>query len=144
MSGQTRYLKPATHDAIMAIGLSAAESAERGKIDSKPSQKLIAEILEAGYSKGWICRQIGYQRSNNLDFQPTITAAKAHKIKQLHNELWLANEIGWKVKCGNGKPIYGKPFREVCRCYGTSDLERRREADRLKRQDFRARKALSA
>lgn len=144
MSGQTRYLKPATHDAIMAIGLSAAESAERGKIDSKPSQKLIAEILDAGYSKGWICRKLDFQRSNNLDFYPTITAAKAHKIKQLHNELWLANEIGWKVKCGNGKPIYGKPFRDACQCFGLHDQAKKNELRRERQQEYRARKALSA
>src|SRR5688500_9224281 len=89
MSGQTKYLKPATHDAIMAIGLSALEGATKGKIDSKPTQKLVAEILEAGYSKGWICRQLGFQRSNNLDLYPTITAAKAAKIKQLHDRLWV-------------------------------------------------------
>jgi hypothetical protein len=138
MSGETKYLKPATHNAIMAIGLSAIEGAERGKISSEPSKKLIEEILEAGYSQGWICRQLGFQRSNNLDLYPTITAAKANKIKKLHDQLWIENQPGQKVKCGNGTPIYGKPFREACTCYGLSDLERKRESDRIRQRDFRA------
>lgn len=144
MSGQTRYLKPATHDAIMAIGLSDLKQATKGKISSEPSVKLIEEILEAGYSRGWICRQLGYQRSNNLSFTPTITVAKANRIKQLHDELWVANEVGFKVRCGNGKPIEGKPFREVCDCYGLSDLDQRRHKDRLAQRDYRSRKTLSA
>lgn len=144
MSGQTKYLKPQTHDAIMAIGLSAMKEAERGKIDSKPTQKLVAEILEAGYSKGWICRQLGFQASNNLDFYPTITAAKAHKIKHLHDRLWIGNEVGWQVKCGNGRPIYGKPFREACNCYGLHDHVKANEIRRNRQQEYRSRKALSA
>lgn len=141
MSGQTKHLKPATYHAIMAIGVSATQGATKGKISSATSKKLADEILGAGYSKGWICRQLGFQRSNNLEFHPTITAAKANKIKDLHDRLWKENEVGWQVKCGNGTAIYGKSFREACTCYGLSDLDQKRQRDRLAQRDYRQKKS---
>lgn len=143
LNGQAKYLKPQTFDAVMAVGLSAIETAKAGKIDSKKSARLIEEILEAGYSKGWIARQLGL-KINTFQISPTITVARANRIRDLHDKLWKENEIGWRVKTGNAPPIPGKTFREACHCYGLSDLERKRQADRLKQQDFRARKALSA
>lgn len=141
MSGQTKYLKPATYDAIMAVGTSAIQGAKKGKIGSEHSKHLIEEILQAGYSKGWICRQLGYQRSNNLNVSGRITAAKAAKIQALHDDLWMANGKGWRVKCGGGHRIYGTPFRSVCSCYGVSDLEIKRQKDREKKREERLKKA---
>lgn len=138
MSGQTKYLKPATYDAIMAVGVSALQGAKRGKVSSAHSNKHIDEILEAGYSKGWICRQLGFQRSNNLRLAPTVTAAKALKIQAIHDRLWTANEVGQKVTCGHGKPIYGQPFRQVCNCYGVSDLQVKRNKAAEKQRQYRA------
>jgi hypothetical protein len=140
MSGQTKYIKLETHDAIMAVGLSATQGATRGKIGSEQSEQYIEEILLAGYSKGWICRQLGFQRSNNLKLSRSITAAKAAKIKAIHDRLWLANERGWKVLSGNSPRIYGHHFREVCQCYGTSDLQLKRQKDAEKQRQIRERK----
>lgn len=138
LNGKVKYLKPATFDAVMAVGLSAIETAKSGKIDSKQSAHLIEEILEAGYSKGWIARQLGL-KINSFQLSPTITIARANRIKEIHDRLWKENEVGWQVKAKYGQPIYGKTFREVCTCYGVSDLERKREIARIRQRDFRAR-----
>lgn len=138
LNGQAKYLKPQTFEAVMAVGLSANETTKTGKIDSKKSARLIEEILEAGYSKGWIARQLGL-KINTFQISPTITIARANRIRDLHDKLWKENEIGWRVKTGNAPPIYGKTFREACTCYGVSDLERKREIARIRQRDFRSR-----
>lgn len=135
MSGETKFLKPGTHDAIMAVGLSSMLQAQRGKVSSEPSKRLVAEILAAGYSKGWICRELGLQR-NLLAFDATITAARAQKIRQLHDRLWLANETGWKWRSRCTVTV-GVPFRSVCECYGERP---ERVRNRLAKQRERARK----
>lgn len=137
MSGQTKYLKPATYDAIMAVGVSAVQGAERGKISSVHSNRLIDEILEVGYSKGWLARQLGL-KINTFQISPTITIARALKIQAIHDRLWTANDTGQRVTCGRGKPIYGKPFRQVCNCYGVSDLQVKRKKAAEKQRRYRA------
>lgn len=136
MAGGSRWLHADTADRILCIGLSALKSADKGKIDSTESKRLVAEMVAAGWSKGWICKQIGCTTKNKLHMGKRILASRARRIRQLHDQLWWTNEVGRKL-INHGHVQTGVAIRSVCRCYGRDpalEQERQRQAERRARK----------
>lgn len=140
MNGHAVWLRPDTADRILVVGISALETAREGKIGSRESKRLVQEMVNAGFGRGWIGRQLGCTKNNNCKIGDRILASRALKIRQLHDRLWWANETGWK-QISHGSIRIGVPLRSVCKCYG---CDPKTEANREAQQRLRARKATAA
>jgi hypothetical protein len=124
---------------ILGVTLSEAvqPTSAMSRVPAAASVKLAQEIVAAGYTKHWIEEELSAPMLKALyGLAAFIRADYAEGIRALHDRLWEANEVGWQ-RSNHGTIIYGKRFREVCRCYRSVALDPatvRKRAERKRRR----------
>ena len=86
-TGQRRKARPATIEAILAVGRSHV--ADGTLIDARTTWRKINDLKRAGYSQAWIARQLGSTAVNPAlqVGKRKVTAGTARKIAALHERL---------------------------------------------------------
>ncbi len=83
--GTKKRIRARTERLILAV--SVAQASDRALTSAKRTHKLIAELLEEGYTQGFIAQRLGY-RHRGLQFRAArVTVRNAARVARLHREL---------------------------------------------------------
>lgn len=125
-TGEHQRCLPETARRILSI--TCRDQAPGGLVDAVETHRLVAEMTDAGVRRYAIAKVIGQSGPALQLGKTSVTRRNADAIQKLHDDLWRAHPI----------------MRGHCRCFGTSDLELRRERNRMEKRAERQRKAVSA
>lgn len=84
-AGRKKRIRARTERLILAV--SAAQASDRALTPARRTHKLIAELLEEGYTAGFLAERLGY-RHRGLQFRAErVTVRNAARVARLHREL---------------------------------------------------------
>lgn len=84
-TGRKKRIRARTERLILAVG--KAQASDHSLMSARRTHKLIAELLEEGYTEAFIAGRLGYRaRYLQLGAQ-TVTVRNAARVERLHREL---------------------------------------------------------
>lgn len=87
-SGETRRILPDTERALLALTPSTVRlaAAPGTRVDAGPTWELLDDLIERGFPKSWIARELGKGQTLQLS-RTTISAGNATAVAQLHQRI---------------------------------------------------------
>lgn len=84
ISGRKQRIRARTERLILAVTLAVAS--DRACVSAARTHRLIAELLDEGYTEAFLCQRLGYA-NRYLQFGDRITVRNAYRVELLHKEL---------------------------------------------------------
>lgn len=84
-AGRKTHIRARTERLILAV--TAAQASDHALVSAKPSKRLIANLLEEGYTVKFLAKRLGYTNPSLQFNERRITVRNAARIKRLHEEL---------------------------------------------------------
>ncbi len=85
IAGRKSWVRARTERRILAVTTQAA--ADRALIDARPTWRLLTALLELGYSKAELARQLGYTSPALQLGRRRVTVRSAHDVQRLYARL---------------------------------------------------------
>ncbi|PZP64216.1 MAG: hypothetical protein DI597_00965 [Pseudoxanthomonas spadix] len=85
INGQKRRIRARTERLI--LGVTKAQAADHALVSARKSSRLIAELLEEGYTQKFLAKKLGYKHPALQFGADTITVRNAARVERLHREL---------------------------------------------------------
>lgn len=83
-SGRKERIRARTERLILAV--TPAVASDRTCVSAARTHRLIAQLLDEGYTEAFLCQRLGYA-NRYLQFGERITVRNAHRVERLHRVL---------------------------------------------------------